>query len=213
MGQEMNEPRSRVILIGGTSNVGKSTLAQSLAATLGWQCVSTDTLARHPGRPWGEVASRPHVAEHYLSLAPDELLADVLRHYANLWPNIERLITTHASDPAAPRLILEGSALWPESVATLHLDGVAAVWLTAGDRFLQQRIHTACNFDHVTPREQAMIEKFLARTQRYNERMMQSVRRLGLPWLDVEPTAPVEDLTQKVLTHFALDADDASAGG
>ncbi len=42
----------RVILIGGSSNVGKSILAQSLALKLGWSHISTDSLARHPGRPW-----------------------------------------------------------------------------------------------------------------------------------------------------------------
>ena len=40
----------RVILIGGSSHVGKSTLAQSLASKLGWRYISTDSLARHPGQ-------------------------------------------------------------------------------------------------------------------------------------------------------------------
>ena len=42
----------RILLIGGTSHVGKSTLAQLLALKLGWNYRSTDKLARHPGRPW-----------------------------------------------------------------------------------------------------------------------------------------------------------------
>ncbi|MEK1850498.1 MAG: hypothetical protein AAAC48_01095 [Phyllobacterium sp.] len=42
----------RVILIGGSSNVGKSTVADALAEKLGRCCVSTDSLAKHPGRPW-----------------------------------------------------------------------------------------------------------------------------------------------------------------
>lgn len=39
----------RVVLIGGTSNVGKSTVAQVVAERLGFECLSTDGLARHPG--------------------------------------------------------------------------------------------------------------------------------------------------------------------
>lgn len=42
--------QTRVILIGGSSHVGKSTLAQYQAAKLGWNYRSTDKLARHPGR-------------------------------------------------------------------------------------------------------------------------------------------------------------------
>ena len=41
----------RVLLIGGPSHTGKSTLAETLAAELGWNHVSTDSMARHPGRP------------------------------------------------------------------------------------------------------------------------------------------------------------------
>ncbi|MGD1875429.1 MAG: hypothetical protein ACFB02_20525 [Mastigocoleus sp.] len=36
----------RIILIGGTSHAGKSTLGQALAITLGWDYCSTDKLAR-----------------------------------------------------------------------------------------------------------------------------------------------------------------------
>ncbi len=47
----------KVLLIGGTSHVGKSTLAARLASSLGWSTRSTDQLARHPGRPWRDDAS------------------------------------------------------------------------------------------------------------------------------------------------------------
>src|SRR5690349_13607300 len=96
----------RVILLGGPSNVGKSTLAQALAARLGWACASTDRLARYPGRPWGHV--RPHVAQHYLSLSPEQLVDDVIRHYMSLRPAIQSLVAAHVADPAAECLVLEG---------------------------------------------------------------------------------------------------------
>ncbi|HEU5011538.1 MAG TPA: AAA family ATPase [Roseiflexaceae bacterium] len=187
----------RVILIGGPSNVGKSTLAQALSSRLGWHAASTDRMARYPGRPWGN--ARPHVAEHYLSLSPDELIEDVIRHYKRLWLEIQRMIAAHASDPSAERLILEGSAVWPESVVQLRLDGVRAVWLTASNAFLQQRIYTASDFAHASDREKAIIEKFLGRAQRYNERMMQTVQHVGLPYINVEETSSLEHLVDTAL--------------
>src|SRR5215468_118437 len=58
-----------VILIGGTSHTGKSTVAKRIAERLGAICVSTDSLARHPGRPWPAAREvPPHVVEHYLQL-------------------------------------------------------------------------------------------------------------------------------------------------
>ena len=177
----------RVILIGGPSHAGKSTLAQAVGAKLGWRCVSTDTLARHPGRPWGHV--KDHVAEHYLSLSPDELIADVLRHYRSMWPGIRSMIST-PTDP----LILEGSALWPESVAELQLHTIGAIWLTASDGFLRKRMYESSRHHDSTARGKVMIEKFGARNELYNRQMMQALHRLGLPWLDVEQPSAVEEL-------------------
>jgi hypothetical protein len=83
---------------------------------------------------------------------------------------------------------------------TLRLDGVGALWLTASDGFLHERIYEASGFDQAPARERAMIEKFLGRTQRYNERMMQAIRRLGLPCLNVEEISSLENLTDKCLS-------------
>ena len=116
----------RVILIGGSSHVGKSTLADSLAAKLGWTQISTDKLARHPGRPWQPEPQQvpDHVAEHYLSLSVHELIEDVLHHYkVNVWPQVEAIVTATATDTSKERIIVEGSALWPEFVATLRVCG------------------------------------------------------------------------------------------
>jgi cytidylate kinase len=72
---------TRVILISGASHAGKSTLSRSLADTLGWNYFSTDTLARHPGRPWvsTKVKTIPeHVVQHYQTLSVEALFLDVL---------------------------------------------------------------------------------------------------------------------------------------
>jgi 2-phosphoglycerate kinase len=183
----------RVILIGGSSNVGKSTLAKSLADKLGWRCISTDSLARHPGRPWSARPEfREHVAEHYLSLSVEELMEDVLRHYKGMQPNIRSLISAHAADDSASRLIMEGSALWPEFIAALKVNNAAAIWLTASNRLFEKRIYDASHMGTATATEKKAIQKFLARTLRYNEQMMEIVNRLGLTSIDVESTAPHE---------------------
>ena len=66
----------KVLLIGGTSHVGKSTIAKRLAAQLGWNHLSTDQLARHPGRPWrnDELPVPSDVIAHYSRLTTTELV-------------------------------------------------------------------------------------------------------------------------------------------
>ena len=110
-------PNLKVILIGGSSQAGKSTLSESLAATLGWTRLSTDSLARHPGLPWRPAPEKvpKHVAEHYLCLSVDDLIDDVLRHYkVNVWSKVEAIIASRSNDPSTTGIVVEGSALWPE---------------------------------------------------------------------------------------------------
>ena len=141
----------RVVLIGGSSHAGKSTVAESHGiAKLGWSYLSTDRLAAHPGRPWRRTPGEKVmdiVAEHYLNLTVDELMQDVLRHYRdNVWPKVEDLYSSPIALGRPPfRLLvkLEGSALWPEfATMDIGLRQGGRTWLTADDRkTFRQRIY------------------------------------------------------------------------
>jgi len=192
----------RVILIGGTSHVGKSTVSEALAAVLGWDCLSTDSLARHPGRPWKPAPEKvpDHVAEHYLSLSVEELVDDVLRHYrVNVWPMVDEIVASYSNRTASTGLVLEGSALWPELAAGLDFRKVAAIWLTAGEEVLRQRIHEGSGYGSKSSREREMIDKFLQRTVAYDLRMVDSARKHGLVLLDVEES-DATDLAERCLS-------------
>ena len=196
-----------VILIGGSSHVGKSTVAESLAATLGWTHVSTDSLARHPGRPWRPAPEKvpDHVAEHYPSLSVEELIEDVLHHYrVNVWPKVEAILASHSNDPSATGIVLEGSALWPEFATSRDFDKIAAVWLTASDDVFRRRIHAASLYTSKSPRERKMIDKFLERTLAYNARMVDAVNQHGFPLVNVQQSN-LPELTQRCLSTIGMD--------
>ena len=182
------QPELKVILIGGSSHVGKSAVSESLAAKLGWAHVSTDNLARHPGRPWKPAPEKveDRVAEHYLRLPVDELIEDALRHYrVNVWPKVEAMVVSHSYESSTTGLVLEGSALWPELVTSLDLDKIAALWLTASEEVIRQRIHDGSLYRSKSPRERKMINKFLQRTLTYNARMVEAVIENGFVLVDV----------------------------
>lgn len=192
----------RVILIGGSSHSGKSALSESIAANLGWNLISTDTLARHPGRPWRPEPEKvpDHVAEHYLSLSVDELIVDVLHHYkVNVWPKVEEIVASHINDPSQGGLVIEGSALWPELVATLDFDNIAALWLTASEAIFRQRIRDESLYHSKSLRERRMIDKFLERTLVYNAQMIEIANRHGFILIDVQQSNLAE-LTQRCLS-------------
>lgn len=181
---------TRALLIGGSSHAGKSTLAAHIAAERGWACRSTDKLARHPGRPWAPEGSTvpPHVAEHYLNLSHEARLDSVLAHYRTMRPLIENVIRD------AQPVVLEGSALWPETVATF---GVPAVWLTGPERMFRERIHTESRYAQADEPGRRMIDNFLERTLRYDRAMREAVGRLGLPLIEVDGRS-LDDLARRL---------------
>ncbi|MFF2656551.1 hypothetical protein ACFVUH_04220 [Kitasatospora sp. NPDC058032] len=177
----MTDELLRVVLIGGTSNTGKSTVARLVAERLGFEYRSTDTLARHPGRPWPvpgwEVP--PHVAEHYRTLTVDELIASVLAHYARLRPVIGELVAERVADGDGPGLVLEGSALWPDGTARLVGPGTAALWLTADETVIRERIRLGGRYAEATEDGRHLMDRFLARSVRYQELMLAELDRFG----------------------------------
>jgi hypothetical protein len=181
------------ILIGGTSHVGKSTLAEAWGAELGWPVISTDRLGRHPGRPWpvGGGAVPPHVAEHYTRLADGELLEANLAHYRNMWPLIATLVGAHAAAPLG-RLMIEGSGCWPDEVRTLSPGGVAAIWLVATDELIERRIRRESGYEEADQAARRLIGRFITRSQLYNRRLLERLQALGLPSVAV---AEQEDTT------------------
>lgn len=190
----------RVVLIGGTSNTGKSAAAAAVAERLGFAHRSTDGLARHPGRPWRTPGHEvpPHVAEHYASLTTDELIASVLAHYERLWPRIEELITAHAR-LRAPGLVLEGSALRPERIARLTAPRTAAVWLTADAAVVRDRVRAAGRYEEATGGEQLLMDRFLARADRYQALLLEAVEALGLDRVDSGGGRSVAEVADAVL--------------
>ena len=201
-------PNLKVLLIGGSSHVGKSTLAESLAARLGWNWISTDALARHPGRPWRTTPETvpDHVAEHYLSLPADRLFEDVLHHYeANVWPKVEAIVASHLNEPSVSGIVLEGSALWPGFAACLDNQRVAALWLTAAEEVFRKRIHDASRYHSKSRLERMPVDKFLERTLIYDTKMTEVVKRQDVILVDVSKSN-VEELSDTCLARFDFGA-------
>jgi 2-phosphoglycerate kinase len=194
----------RVLLIGGSSNVGKSTVAYALADMLGWRSISTDSLAKHPGRPWPQTTGNVpgHVAEHYLGLKVNELVESVISHHRKMSPLVADLIRATVKDAGQRKLVLEGSALWPFITSGHHLREVGAVWLTAGPDTLRSRIYEGSGFLSASEKSRATISRFLERTLLFDQKTAQLVTAHGCRVLNVDDYGTTEDLMGAILDGF-----------
>jgi len=190
------DPHLKVILIGGSSNVGKSKVARALSEKLGWRCVSTDSLAKHPGRPWRQSNKKvpDHVAEHYLSLKANELLESVILHHRKMSPLVAELIRVTVNDAGLGKLVLEGSALWPFITSGHRLKEVGAVWLTASPDTLRTRIYEGSGFLNANEQNRGMISRFLERTLLFDRKTAELVSEHGCRVLDVDEYKTKEEL-------------------
>ncbi len=156
----------QAILIGGTSHVGKSTLADALAERLGWAQLSTDGLGRHPGRPWQD-APAP-VLEFYERLSPETIHWFLKMHHENMWRQVRPMI--EAERAAGRPFVLEGAALRPAFVAPLLSTQVFGVLLHAPDAFLVERMRTAAAYETRGVAERVPIDAFIDRSLRGERR-------------------------------------------
>jgi 2-phosphoglycerate kinase len=193
----------KILLIGGASHTGKSTLARSLGEHFNWNYCATDKLARHPGRPWQpQFTDIPkHVVDHYYLLSATELIEDVVNHYhQNVWPQIAEIVTTQVIDRQDQGTIIEGSALLPELVNTLKLDNITRIWLTASDEFLRQRIYLSSQYSSKSTEEKMLIDKFWERNCLLNDRIIAAVDRSRLVTLNIEAAATTSELISQCLS-------------
>lgn len=194
---------ARVILIGGTSNIGKSTVAQAIAARLGRGNISTDRMARHPGRPWVAAPDivPPHVVKHYLERDAEALTAAQIAHYRRMWPIVEAFARYHRLPEVEP-IVLEGSGVWPDDIVALRAADVSAIWLTGPPDLIAARIRNESGYATADATARQLIDKFIARSQGYDVRMMERVRALGLPFIAVTSETTVAALAEESLKRM-----------
>lgn len=187
----------QAILISGTSHVGKSTLAEKLAARLGWSALSTDKLGRHPGRPWLGVPEP--VAEFYERLTPETIHWFLKVHHENMWRQVGPMIA--AERLAGRRFVLEGAALRPEYIAPLLSDEMAGVLLHADDDFLRARMWSAADYEIRAVAERSIIDAFIDRSLRENAALLASARQVGLRVVDAADERAMAGLFDELVSR------------
>ncbi|SOC93031.1 hypothetical protein SAMN05216358_3194 [Rhizobium sp. AN5] len=170
-----------IILISGTSHVGKSTLAGLLIEKLHCEAISTDSLARHPGRPWPGIPAP--VEEYYRQLSAETIHWFLKVHHQNIWPLVRGLIDSKTG--TGNIVVFEGAALRPEFIAPLLGSAVAGVFLHAQNDFLSDRMRAHAGYKDATAGQRRIMDAFIERSLRENTEMLASARHHHVPTVDI----------------------------
>ena len=197
-----SEVAPKVLLIGGTSHAGKSTVAGLLADQLGWDRLSTDQLARHPGRPWRNGESLPQdVVRYYTESDTAVRLAQVVQHYTqNVYPIVSAIVASRLANPFDRGLVLEGSAVWPSEVASGLPQRCAVVYLVAEERALRDRIGRSAGYASRKAEERLLIDAFIARAVAMQTELVAIAAAAGLSVLEI--TGDATSTARRILATF-----------
>ncbi len=190
----------RVIAISGTSNLGKTTLASAVATTLSWPQISTDTLARHPGRPWtlADAELPSHVVAHYDQNLPTSLTDQQLDHFHRIEPLVTDAVT-RALEAHPDGVVVEGSAVLPSARAAWMAEAHLTL-LVGSAGFIWDRIRHESGYATQPVSARKRIERFRDRSVLYQERVLADLEDDSCI-LELTKDVPVADLVKLVLAR------------
>ena len=128
-----------VILIGGSSHVGKTMVARSLIRKLGCECISLD-----------------HLKEAFLRSqtgSPGNADDVTMRHW--MWPFVAEIIK-HAIETGR-NLIIEGCYIpveWKESFTPCQMDHIRAVFIVMSETYIRSHFDDIGSFSDVVERRE-----------------------------------------------------------
>jgi len=187
----------KVILIGGSPRVGKSTAAALLASKLLRPCVSTDDIGEalqsvldiNPMKGYD-------YPDYYARRTQQQLIDDIIAYHKKVEPAIARLVETHAAwgDP----LVMEGWALYPALVRRIENEQVFSVWLIAEEGLLEHRVRASCSFGE----NAKVIGNYLARSEWHNKTLLEQCRTWNRNHVYVEEGMTAEAIVAAIQKMF-----------
>ncbi len=188
----------KVILIGGSPMVGKTSLSMKLASKFEYNCISTDDVGQilrtvTKNHPMDGLDYR----EYYIKKSLKELISDTTKLHKLAWPAIKLLIESH-STYGSP-LLVEGFALYPKLVNSIMNKKMKSIWLIGEKNIFENRLIKENNFYKGASNEEMLISKFCQRSIWHNNKIFKEVIKYKGDYIKVTKDLSKEQILKRVL--------------
>lgn len=193
-----------MLLIGGPPGAGKTTLARSVGAALGFLSTTVDDLVS-TARLFTDAGSHPDLhraggvdsVEYFTQGPPERLVNDAVALQDVMWPVLQRIIRRHVTEKAP--IVMDWWLFDPDTLAN-SLDGsVRSVWLHVDPVELDRRERKLTEFREGSDDPERMHSNFMHRSLWRNRIVAERARAHGLPVLHQPGDKSVGDLTDETL--------------
>jgi len=190
----------KVILIGGSPMVGKSTASVKLASKLLYPCIPTDDI----GTVFKTISGFDPMkgllySDYYANTEKEQLIDDMIQYHKKYEAAIFNLIAAHSTEWSSP-LIMEGWALYPNQVNGIKDENVFSVCLIAADGLLKKRVIMNKGFYQNAKEPEKVIENYLYRSEWHNKKIFDECKTGNYNYIIVK-----EETSTDVIINTILD--------
>ncbi|MCF7957983.1 MAG: hypothetical protein K9M57_05985 [Phycisphaerae bacterium] len=194
----------KIVLIGGAPMVGKTTVGLKIAMELGFGYLCSEDLAdgiiavtnRNTHESLHILEQVDH-REYFMSHSAARMVSDAQTRNKACWPAVERVIMNHMNYLGP--IVIEGWDILPHQVRKLQVEGVAALWLTAGKDVFEQRVMQQEDYFVNTTGMEMFMQRFIERSVSYDELIRQHLDELELPRVDVKPDMSEQEIIERCM--------------
>lgn len=199
-----------ILVIGGGSGAGKTTVARRLAADYGLQIYHAEQFSRYAVRTTPADAPLLHafmamdMDQRWLDRSPQVMFDTFHGFQGELFgPIVEDLLAL----PRHPPILAEGFTLLPRLLAPLVSRPNQAVWLLPTPRFRRAAFDSRGSTWDIPSRTrdpERALANLLARDQLFTDEVRSQVHALGLPFVEVDRNLGVDDVVNRVAAILHL---------
>ena len=187
----------KVLLIGGSPMIGKSTVAKRIAIEYSLNCISTDDIGEilQTALNIDPMMGRNYL-EYYENTDVNSLIEDLKKYHSAMKRAIIRMIDKHSA--LGESMIIEGYAVYPDIVLNENTD---AIWLIASENLLRKRLEQSKVFQNASNKAK---ENYLCRSLWHNCFIYDKCVEYGCKYINISVNETIYDLSSKIIKETNL---------